>query len=191
MRRSFVAAIATSFLVLPPVWSDGARAGAADGGSPTPVPIIGEYRHGGIVEGALFSADETRILSWSRDGTLKLWDVATGEQVGLTMTHGRDGWVRGAMLTTSRIVSWSSWLSENAVRIWDPATGGQIGPGMNRKQGAKGVLLNPTETRILSWSSRSLVLWDVATGRQIGSEMNHNGDVVGARISRDEKRILL
>ena len=30
------------------------------------------------VAGALLSRDESRILSWSDDKTVRLWDVATG-----------------------------------------------------------------------------------------------------------------
>jgi WD40 repeat protein len=31
--------------------------------------------------------DERRILSWSSDQTLRLWDVATGQQIGPAMKH--------------------------------------------------------------------------------------------------------
>jgi hypothetical protein len=36
---------------------------------------------------ALFSRDEGRIPSWSRDGTLRLGDAATGAQIGPAMKH--------------------------------------------------------------------------------------------------------
>ena len=48
------------------------------------------------VTGALFGRDESRILSWSEDKTVRLWDVATGRQIGPAMTH--DGPVLGALL---------------------------------------------------------------------------------------------
>ena len=35
-------------------------------------------RHVGPVSGAVLTKDESRILSWSDDRTLRLWDVATG-----------------------------------------------------------------------------------------------------------------
>jgi hypothetical protein len=38
-----------------------------------------------------------RILSWARDNTLRLWDVATGAQIGPPMKH--DGDVKGASFT--------------------------------------------------------------------------------------------
>ena len=55
----------------------------------------------------MLTKDETRILSWSDDSTLRLWDVATGQQIGPAMKH--DGTVDGALLTKdeTRILSWS------------------------------------------------------------------------------------
>ena len=75
----------------------------------------------------LLTKDETRILSWSDDSTLRLWDVATGQQIGPAMKH--DGPVNGALLTKdeTRILSWSD---DHTLRLWDVATGQQIGPAM-------------------------------------------------------------
>jgi isoleucyl-tRNA synthetase len=36
---------------------------------------------------ARLTKDETRILSWSFDGTLRLWDAATGAPIGPAMKH--------------------------------------------------------------------------------------------------------
>ena len=67
-------------------------------------------------KGALLSRDETRILSWSADNTVRLWDVATGRQIGPAMTH--DDRVNGALLSRdeTRILSWSA---DKTVRLWD------------------------------------------------------------------------
>ena len=34
------------------------------------------------VRGAVFSRDESRILSWSGDNTGGLWDATTGREIG-------------------------------------------------------------------------------------------------------------
>ena len=49
-------------------------------------------RHDGPVWGALLTGDEDRILSWSEDNTLRLWDAATGQPIGppcATMARSR------------------------------------------------------------------------------------------------------
>ena len=84
-------------------------------------------RHDGVVPGAVLTQDESRILSWSYDNTLQLWDPATGQPIGPAMKH--DGGVTGARLTKdeSRILSWSY---DKTLRLWDVATGRQIDPAM-------------------------------------------------------------
>ena len=44
-------------------------------------------QHDGPVTGAVAERDESRILSWSGDNTLRLWDAATGKQIGPSMQH--------------------------------------------------------------------------------------------------------
>ena len=75
-----------------------------------------------IRPGRAADRDETRILSWSDDKTLRLWDVATGRQIGPAMTH--DGAVGGALLSRdeTRILSWSD---DKTVRLWDASWRGR------------------------------------------------------------------
>ena len=62
-------------------------------GLSTLVPVRAEFRHDAWVSGALLTRDEARLLSWSGDKTLRLWDVATGRQIGPAMTHDEcDHW---------------------------------------------------------------------------------------------------
>jgi WD40 repeat protein len=51
-------------------------------------------------DGDLLTKDETRILSWSEDKTLRLWDVATSQEIGPAMKH--DDSVYGALLRRPR-----------------------------------------------------------------------------------------
>ena len=39
------------------------------------------------VLGAAFNGDESRILTWSRDNTARLWDAATGQEVVAPLRH--------------------------------------------------------------------------------------------------------
>jgi WD40 repeat protein len=131
--------------------------------------------------------DDTRILSWSDDNTLRLWDAATGHQIGPTMKH--NNWVSGALLTkdATRILSWG----DHTLRLWDATTGQQIGPAMKHDDSVEGALLTKDETRILSWSfDGTLRLWDAPTGLQIGPAWKHDGPVTGALLMKDATRIV-
>lgn len=152
-------------------------------------PALDEYQLDGEVVGARFFRNETRVLAWSRDGTLRIWDTVTGKQAGPTMRH--NGMVYGALLTRdeSRILSWST----DGMRLWDTEKGEQIGsPMMSCGDGVDGVELTRDENRILSWCGQVLQLWDMTTGNKIGEDMQHSDKsrINGALLFRDESRIL-
>ena len=58
-------------------------------------PPVAVLNHGGPVNGAVYSPDGKRILSWSLDKTLRLWDAATGAAIGEPLRH--EGAVMGAV----------------------------------------------------------------------------------------------
>jgi HEAT repeats len=93
------------------------------------------------VGGAVFNGDESRILSWGADNTVRLWDAATGREVVPAMRHdggiGANWGVGGAVFSgdESRILSWGA---DNTVRLWDAATGREVVPAMRHDGGIGG-----------------------------------------------------
>ena len=99
--------------------------------------------HEGPVGGAVFNGDETRVLSWSWDKTARLWDAATGEQIGPSLTH--EGAVLGAVFNgdETRVLSWSD---DKTARLWDVVTGEQIGPSLTHEGPVGGAVFNGDST---------------------------------------------
>ncbi|TBB37144.1 hypothetical protein ELH44_37875, partial [Rhizobium ruizarguesonis] len=60
--------------------------------------------------------DGARVLSWSADKTLRLWNLTTGQQIGPAMQH--DDAVYGALLMPdgARVLSWSA---DKTLRLWN------------------------------------------------------------------------
>ena len=114
-----------------------------------PQALLPDIRHESAVRGATFDQAEGRILSWSLDGTVRLWDAATGQPRGAPMKH--DGAVDGALFdqAQARILSWSD---DGTVRLWDAATGQPRGAPMKHDGAVMGALFDQAEARILSWS---------------------------------------
>jgi hypothetical protein len=81
--------------------------------------------HTTTVVGVAFSPDGTRIATASADRTVRLWDAATGKQIGQPLT-GHTDQVYGVAFSPdgTRIASASA---DRTVRLWDTATGKQIG----------------------------------------------------------------
>lgn len=137
---------------------------------------------------AAYSNDETRILSWGANGTVKIWNAVSSEQIGATMTH--EDYINGAVFSANenRVLSWSS---DRTVRLWDATSGQQLGASMKHEGAASGAVFSKDQTRIISWSADSTVrLWDAATGYQIGPPMSHGGPVNGALLIKNDTRVL-
>ena len=151
-----------------------------------PWPLF-THRHDDYVAGAVFNHQNTRILSWSFDHSLRLWDAATGRSLGEPMRHEDKVW--GAVFShdDSRILSWSF---DGTLRLWD-TLGRPLGPPMRHEDKVWGAVFSGDDAKALSWSfDHTLRLWDTATGQLLGSPMAHGNTVVGAVFGREDSRIL-
>ena len=69
--------------------------------------------HDGPVIGAVFDKAEKRILTWGRDGTARLWDAYTGDQIGQPMEHQSD--VPGMSIDQPHHLLGTPFVSQNPV----------------------------------------------------------------------------
>ena len=154
-----------------------------------PAYRMGEVlEHGDGVRGAQLTRDETQILSWGHDNSIRLWDAKSGDLIGPSMLHQSN--INGAQFSIdeTRILSWSH---DKTIRIWDVKSGEQIGRSILHESAVIGARFNGEETRILSWSvDKTIRLWDASSGEQIGVSMLHESLVNGAQFNRDDTRIL-
>ncbi|MDH3662333.1 MAG: pentapeptide repeat-containing protein, partial [Alphaproteobacteria bacterium] len=79
--------------------------------------------HNASLSGAVFSADDARVLTASSDNTARIWDARTGEEIAVLKGHG--GSVLSAVFSAddARVLTASS---DNTARIWDARTGEEI-----------------------------------------------------------------
>jgi WD40 repeat protein len=116
----------------------------------------------------MFNKAEDRILTWSSDGTARMWDANDGSPIGLPMRH-RDA-VGGAVFNQdeTRILTRSY---DGAARIWDVRDGSAIGQPMRHDRNIYGAMFNRTEDRILTWSSDGTArLWDIQADEDFPKE---------------------
>ena len=107
--------------------------------------------HESYIEGmAIFS--DGRILTWSDDGTLRIWSQ-TGDELTLLL---HNHWVGGAtILEDDKILSWSG---DGTVRLWD-TSGVQILVLNHGSLFTKGKVLN--NGNILTWDNEyHVMIWD-------------------------------
>jgi WD40 repeat protein len=109
------------------------------------------------VDGAQFSRDESRVLTWSEDDTARLWDVTKPEPLQ-TFKHDSD--VGGAQLSRdeSRVLTWSN---DKTARLWDVTKPEPLQTFQHDYLNGAQFSRDEYESRVLTWSADNTVrLWD-------------------------------
>ena len=148
--------------------------------------LVMDFRgHQGRVEGVEVSPDETSLLTWSRDGSARVWNVETGEEIAASR---HENWVRGACFDSSgqRVLSWSD---DGAVRVWLAADGTEIAASKHNA-GVWGATFDTAGERVLSWDKGGVTrVWDAGTGAEIAA-LKHENWVEGATFDPTGGRVL-
>lgn len=142
----------------------------------------GPIRHRGKVTGCAFvDLDGPAILSWSTDGTLRVWDVADGSLRAVLAGHTAE--VTACVpLEKGRAVSASR---DCTLRLWDTRKGSLVRTLWGHEGEILGVL-GLDSGMIVSWSAdRTLRVWDLTEGREALAFRGHEGAVTACAVSSD------
>jgi WD40 repeat protein/energy-coupling factor transporter ATP-binding protein EcfA2 len=118
----------------------------------------------------------------SNQGEIRLWDVATGQQLGRTLTGHTSTVSSVAFSSDSKTLASSSW--DGSVILWDVGTGQPLGsplPGHNGIVSA--VAFSPDGKTLVSGSyDQTIILWDVS----LETWQNHVCNIVARNLTLAE-----
>ena len=105
-----------------------------------------------------------RVLSWSHDHTLRIWDVESGVCRAILRGHA-EGVLGAVVLPDGEILSWAL---DKTLRLWSPESGECRTVLSGHPDLINGVLLL-SDGNLLSWGDRWLRLWNLRSAECISS----------------------
>src|SRR5205807_1112294 len=140
------------------------------------VPVRAVLPHPGGSRYVAFGPDGKTILTAGWDGTVRLWEAATGKPLGPPARHGV------ALTSVASSPGGRSVLTgdeHGRARFWGVATGEPIGPPLTHAGNIESVAYSPDGRTALPGSEDTTArLWDARTGKPLGLPLAHRQGVL-------------
>ncbi|MDW8299731.1 MAG: WD40 repeat domain-containing protein [Anaerolineae bacterium] len=135
-------------------------------------------RHTASVWSAAWSPDGRILATGADDNTIRLWDVASGNQLRVLEMHVLTSHVHSVTWSSDgRIVA--SGARDAAVRLWDTTSGRLLQTLRMHKGCVNSVAWSPTGKNVLASSANdnTIYLWNTADGQLTSAIRGHSGSV--------------
>ncbi|SEE35101.1 WD40 repeat domain-containing protein [Streptomyces sp. KS_5] len=122
-------------------------------------PFVG---HANRVASVAFSPDGAELASVDPDGTVRLWNPTTGQELRAIAGHTEVFSV--VFSPDGRMLAGAG--DDGTVRLWDPATGKELHTLTGHSSTVTSVAFSPHGTLLAAASGSGAQLWDAATGEE-------------------------
>ncbi|HKB41467.1 MAG TPA: WD40 repeat domain-containing protein [Gemmataceae bacterium] len=155
--------------------------------------------HSRQVHCVVLTRDGKHALTGSLDGTMRLWEVATGKELRKFEGHtggvwgvavSRDGKravTAGGAGSRGRVIDYNA---DRSVRLWDVATGKELKKFEGHTGQVRGVALSSDGKRIASAGQDGVRLWDAETGKELRQLTGMSGGHHGVVFTPDDAQVL-
>ena len=157
------------------------------------VPIV----HQEEITSAEFSADNSRILTASADGTAIIWDAQTGARLkqfppkdpSNNLKEAPPGDLSNAKFSPDNTMVVTASRNKSAT-VWNIATEEAIAE-FKHDHWVTYAEFSPDSTTVLTSSiDRSAIIWDIASGETVTVPLTHDSDIKTAHFSADGTKVI-
>jgi serine/threonine protein kinase len=142
--------------------------------------------HTAKVNAVRFLPDGMRALSCGNDNTLRLWNLADGEEI--RRFTGHTSWIMGLAVSADGRQALSA-SADKSLRAWDLTTGNEVHKLEGHANWVNAAALSANGQRGLSGGDdRSVRLWDLSGARLDFTFTGHTSDVTCVALSPDGKK---
>jgi WD40 repeat protein len=143
----------------------------------TALPAVGHGRYRAVA----FSPDGATLATLGADGTARIWNVATQQEVGAPITVGGTGAPTGAVAFSPNGKMLVTVGASGQTRLWSMANHQPLGKPMAANPATAVATFSPGGTVLATaGGDGSVLLWDVATQQEIGTPMTADAQPVDA-----------
>ena len=150
--------------------------------------------HTAQVSSVAFSRDGTTLASGSYDGAVKLWNIATGQELRTLAGHGNNVHCV-AFSPDGRTLASAS--DDGAVKLWDTQTGRELRISNAHGENVRCTAFSPDGRTVANDYNdhfyrrveAGICLWDAATGRDQRRLTGHGGQVRSLAFSADGRTL--
>jgi WD40 repeat protein len=149
-------------------------------------PVKEVVRQPDNVSSAKFSADGKTLISSGKENIIKLWDAATGKEIGKLAGHQSPA-THLAVSRDGKTLASGTFYYE--IKVWDLETRKEIASLANGRS-VYGLALSSDGKKALSSHGNNVLLWDVAKKEPIETLTGASGNVGNVAFSPNDKLII-
>jgi WD40 repeat protein/tetratricopeptide (TPR) repeat protein/tRNA A-37 threonylcarbamoyl transferase component Bud32 len=144
--------------------------------------------HKDPVHGVAFSPDGKHVVTSSGDGTVRVWDAASGKEIRV-LQAGRVS--QGVAYSPDGRYVAAAISGPHAIKVWDAASGSEVLALTGHVNGAICLAYSPDGLFLASGSvDKTVKVWDATTGKEMHTLRGHAKAVEGVAFSPDGKRLV-